>query len=347
MIDITYKKRPHLLREPFGTAHGIRKGTDAVLVRVQLNQSIGYGEASMPPYYPENMDTVISFIEAIKNELKHIDHIDDALALLHSRPDNYAAKCALDMALADAHCKSLGISLAQWLQLETGDRPLQSSYTIGIDKLDIMIEKAEAAKAFETLKIKLNGKNDLEIIEAIKDIRQQNIMVDANQAWQSLDEALEKAQAIHRLGVILIEQPFPTGSWDLTKKLRQESAVPIFADEDIQQIEDLGHAKDCYDGINIKLMKCGGPTRAAEMLRLTKDMNIQTMIGCMTESSCAISAAWNFAHSSDYIDLDGNLLISNDPYASKNSDRHGRYVHNRYSGIGVEVPDNNSIWTKI
>lgn len=334
--DIPYRLS---LLQPFGTAHGIRRHTPAILSKLSMGAYVGYGEAAIPPYYSETIEQASSFVAQMRNKLMAISDVDEAIHILHSYEGNYAGKCVIDMALMDIKAQQHNQSLGALLGI-TADRPMQSVFTIGCDTLDKVLEKVKEASEYECLKIKLDGKNDIETLRQIRNISQHKLIVDANQAWTSAKEAMQRIEAFESLGVELVEQPFALGQWSELMKLRKDSPIAIYADEDVQNLEDIDLAIDHYDGINIKLMKCGGPSRAIQMFDRAKENDLKVMIGCMTESSCAISCGWNFAAAADYIDLDGNLLVANDPHQSLISDQKGRYIQYQGTGIGVAHPEN-------
>lgn len=338
MIQIQYTSYELILRKPFGTAHGTRRHTPAILSRLSLGDYVGYGEAAIPPYYEETIEQAGRFIANMKAPFSAIEDVDEAIKLVHIHEGNYAGKCAMDMALMDIKAQQHDQSLGALLGI-IADRPMQSVFTIGCDNLDKVLQKVQDASEYECLKIKLDGKNDIELLRQIRKISQQKLIVDANQAWTNIDEAMHRIESFEPLGIELVEQPFAVGQWSELLTLRRNSPIPIFADEDVQTLHDIDRAIDHYDGINIKLMKCGGPSQAIQMLQRAKENGLKVMIGCMTESSCAISCGWHFAAAADYIDLDGNLLIANDPYQSLISDHQGRYVDNKGSGIGIANPE--------
>lgn len=345
MIRIEHCKYSLKTVHPFGTAHGTRLETPAVMVRVHYMGEIGYGEASMPPYYPETQESVIDFIGnlGLANISSEIE-LNKVLKRVHSFTGNFAAKNAIDTALHDACAKAKKLSVQELLTTDISDLCKYSSFTIGLDDIDTMLEKCIEAKNFPCLKIKLNGISDIETISSIRKISDQELMVDANQSWSDVDIAIKKSHELKALGVTLIEQPFPTGLWDKTKALSLQSPIPIIADEDMQGIEDMNQVADSYDGINIKLMKCGGISRAELVLHRAKELNLKTMIGCMTESSCGISAACQLADQCDYLDLDGNLLLSNDPYQSTATEEGCVLVDPNSYGIGLI--DTSDLWGK-
>lgn len=342
-MKVEYQKYSLETLHPFGTAHGVRSATAAVFVRVHYQGEIGYGEASMPPYYPETQDSVIKFIDSLKLTRFGSDaKLDNVLSHIHSHDGNFAAKNAIDTALHDAYAKSKKQSLQEYLTTDISDLCKYSSFTIGLDTIDTMLEKCLLAKDYECLKIKLDGKTDIETIKRIRAITKQKLMVDANQSWHNVDEAIVKSKQLKKLGVTLIEQPFTSGQWEMNKALSLASPIPIFADEDMQGEKDLTKVAEYYDGVNIKLMKCGGVSKAFELIKEARKLDLQIMLGCMTESSCGISASCQLADLCDYLDLDGNQLLSNDPYQSTAVEDGCVLVDpNRY---GIGLVDRSDLW---
>lgn len=344
MIRIEHRKYAITTKHPFGTAHGIRLATPAILIRVNYMSQIGYGEASIPPYYPETQDSVIAFLHKLNLEqYSNTTSLKVLLSHIHSREGNYAAKNAIDSSLHDAWAKSKKVSLQEALLGPLASTMRHSSFTIGLDRLDVMIAKCKEASSFKTLKIKLDGKNDIQTIGAIQSITDQELMVDANQSWTSVEESIAKAKALHKLGVTLIEQPFKTGAWEKNKSLKENSPIPIYADEDIQGIKNLDLVSSSYDGINVKLMKCGGVSQAIKLIKNARELGLKVMLGCMTETSCGISTASQIASLADHLDLDGNLLLSNDPYQATATKDGVIYVDTTQHGIGLI--DDSKIWS--
>ena len=300
------------LREPFGTAYGTRDRTDGMLVGIVDQGLTGYGEAFVPPYYEEDQMTMAAFFERIDIvRLLEFDSIADACAYVGGlAKGNSAAKAAVDIALHDLAGKKAGKTVAEIYG--AAEELFKTSYTIGYDSIDNMVKKVLAAREFATLKIKLNGENDLEVISAISSVTSQTLFVDVNQAWEDMDQALIKTNRLVGMGVRLIEQPFRRGMVQKAKVINDETGVPVIADEDVRQFSDIGKLVKCYDGFNIKLMKCGGIYEAFRMIKEARKYGMKILLGCMTESSIGVSAVAQLAGYADWCDLDGNLLIKND-----------------------------------
>lgn len=295
----------------------------------------GMGEASPTGYYNENFETVISFFGQAKPVLEkstsEIEKILDKLDQIQNL--NYSAKAAIDMALYDLLAKKKNMLVYKYLGLP-GEIKAPISYTIGIDSLDKMQEKTRHAGGFEVYKVKVGFPGDIEIVKGIREVTDKKIRVDANGGW-SRDEAIKKINELEELGVELVEQPLRADDIDGLKLVRQNTFLPIILDEPICTSKDIAQFVGLCDGINIKLMKCGGLTEASKMINLTKSLKLKIMLGCMIESSLGITAMAHLASLADYLDLDGHLLISNDPFEGVKLVK-GKLVLPEESGLGVK-----------
>ena len=331
------------LKEPFGTAHGTRTHTDGMLVAIESGGLTGYGEVFMPPYYPENQESMAHIFESVDvSKLLKTESLTESLIYLQSLgPGNHGAKAALDIAVHDLDGKRNGRSVSTRYSTGDGNPRRFTSFTIGVDSISTMVRKAKEARGFNSLKIKLNGTRDVHVIEAIREVTDQELLVDANQGWDDLDDALETAHQLIDLGVGLIEQPFKQGEHEKAGALAARCAVPLIADEDIQTLEDIDRLAPFYDGINVKLMKAGGIEPAVKMISRAREKGLKVLIGCMTESSIGISAAAQISHLADWLDLDGNLLIKNDTCTAVQT-IDGDLVLSEAPGIGI-TDDSNLI----
>jgi len=321
---------------PFGTAHGTRSHTDIVIVQLIDGDFIGLGEASMPPYYPEKQHHMLEFMSKVDvDKLLSFDSLMEALEYVNSiAPGHTASKAAIDIALHDLRSKQAGMSLHVYLNMNRSPGSIKSSITIGLSNIERMLNEVSRYSNYPILKIKLGrGKADIDILTEIRKHTDQRLWIDANQGWKTLSDAKMICRELQSLGVELIEQPFPIGRLDEVHQLLDQFTMDIIADEECLTIGDIARLSNCYDGINIKLMKCGGIQKAREMIEQARNMNLSVMLGCMTESSIGISAAYQLAHLVDYVDLDGNMLIDNDP-------AQGAYIVSGYlkdpSGLGIQ-----------
>ncbi len=323
------------LKHVFTVAVHSRTTTPAVLTEITYEGVTGYGEASMPPYLGESQASVMQFLSQLDLsqftdpfQLECILDYVDAIV-----PGNCAAKAAVDIALHDLVGKLLGKPWYQIWGFDANNTP-DTTYTIGIDTPEIIQEKLQEAEPYNIIKVKLGRDNDREIIETIRDNTEKPLTIDANQGWTDKHLALEMIHWLNDRDCLLIEQPMPKGSIDDTAWLTENSPLPIIADEALQRLADVPKLRGVYSGINIKLMKCTGLREAHKMLILARSLGMQVMLGCMTETSCAVSAAAHLSPMVDWADLDGNLLIANDPYEGMKI-VNGKITLPRRPGIGL------------
>ena len=323
---------------PFRIAHGTRKFTDTLLIKVEKDGIAGYGEASHVPYYPVKIEDSQRQIEALSDSILELFGNDPKEVWIELRrrfEGNHFALSAVDMAHYDWLCKKVGIPLWKYLNLSDKNLP-KSSYTIGIDEPENMINGIKSSD-FPLFKIKLGSDRDLEIIQAIKAEISKPIRVDINAGWTP-DDGVKKALEIERLGVEFIEQPYAANAYEASGVLREKLSIPLMADESCVVMEDIAKCKGNFDGINIKLSKCGGIYPATEMIKEAKANGMKIMLGCMMESSVAISALAHLASEADYVDLDGSSMIKNDP-ATGVEIRSGVIFFNGKNGHGAEWKD--------
>jgi L-alanine-DL-glutamate epimerase-like enolase superfamily enzyme len=303
------------LRHTFTLANSSRKTTPDVLISLEFEGITGYGEASMPPYLGESIESATKFLAALNlSQFNDPFQMDDILKYVDSvMPGNCAAKASVDIALHDLVGKLMGQPWYKIWGFDPADTP-NTSFTIGIDTPEVVRQKVAEATPYKILKVKLGQKTDREMIETIRSATNTPLCVDVNQGWTDKQMALDMIHWLKEKGVVFVEQPMPKTSIDEMAWLTEHSPLPTIGDESVQRLPDVVKAKGVYNGINIKLMKCTGMREAHQMLTLAKSLDMKVMIGCMTETSCAISAAAQLSSKCDWADLDGNLLISNDPY---------------------------------
>ena len=301
------------LKHAFTIATSSRTTTPAVMVEVEQDGVTGYGEAAMPPYLGESQESAAAFFRSVDFgrwpdpfQLEEILPAIDAIA-----PGNTAAKAAIDIALHDWIGKKLGAPWFRLWGLDPAKTPV-TSFTIGIDTAEMVRQKTREADIYKIIKVKLGGGTDRMMIETIREVTDKPITVDANQGWKDRGEALKMIEWLAARGVVFIEQPMPKGQHDDTAWLRERSPLPLIADESVQRLADVRAAQGVFDGINIKLMKCTGLREAGKMITLARALGLKVMLGCMTETSCAISAAAQLSPLVDWADLDGAVLIKND-----------------------------------
>lgn len=324
------------LKHVFRVATNSRTTTPDVQVEIEYEGVVGYGEASMPPYLGQTVDSVISFLKKVDlSQFNDPFQLEDILAYIDGlSPGDTAAKAAVDIALHDLVGKLLG---APWYKLWglNKEHTPSTTFTIGIDTPEVVRAKTkECADQFNILKVKLGRDNDKEMIETIRSVTNLPIAVDANQGWTDRQYALDMIQWLKEKGIVMIEQPMPKECLDDIAWVAQHSPLPIFADESLQRLSDVAALKGAFTGINIKLMKCTGMREAWKMVTLARALGMKVMVGCMTETSCAVSAAAQFSPVVDFADLDGNLLISNDRFKGMEVVK-GKITLNDLPGIGI------------
>lgn len=303
------------LKHAFTLATSSRTTTPVMLTEIEYDGMTGYGEASMPPYLGESQESVAAFLSLLDLSqftdpfllIDILDYVDKV------KPGNYAAKASVDIALHDLIGKLVGEPFYRLFGLNPAKTPL-TSFTIGLDTPEIIRQKVAEAQEYRILKVKLGRDNDREMIEVIRSVTDKPLCVDVNQGWKDRKMALDMAVWLSEKGVIFLEQPMPKEMKKDIAWLTERSPLPIIGDEAIQNVDDLIENKDVYSGINIKLMKCGGLNQAMKMINVARAVGLKVMVGCMTETSCAVSAAAQLSPLADWCDLDGNLLISNDPF---------------------------------
>ncbi|WP_245586363.1 dipeptide epimerase [Olivibacter sitiensis] len=333
----TLRYRPYTLelKHVFTIAAGSRSTTPVVLTELEYDGIIGYGEASMPPYLGESHSSVLAFLDKVNlagfddpfltdDILQYVDGVDSA---------NPAAKASVDIALHDL----LGKLMKQpWYRIWGYDPGLtpNTSYTIGIDKADVVRQKVREAEPYKILKVKLGLDTDKMMIETIREVTDKPLCVDVNQGWKIKETALEMAHWLAERGVVFIEQPMPKEQVDDNAWLTERCPLPTIGDEAVQRLPDVRKAYGVYSGINIKLMKCTGLREAHKMAELARALEMKVMLGCMTETSCAISAAAQLSPVVDWADLDGALLIGNDVFKGMDV-QDGKVILPESPGIGV------------
>ena len=329
------------LAHVFTVASYSRSTTPDVQVELEYDGIVGYGEASMPPYLQKELGTVESVMAFLNRVAEVIGQFDDPfkmeeiLTYIDGMDEgNAAAKTAVDIALHDLVGKLLG---APWYKIWGFDKEKAPSttFTIGIDTPDVVRQKTrECADRFNILKVKLGRDNDKEMIETIRSVTNLPIAIDANQGWKDRQYALDMILWLKEKGIVMIEQPMPKTQIDDIAWVTEHSPLPVFADESVQRLKDVAALKGVFSGINIKLMQCTGLREAHKMMTLARALGMRVMIGCMTETSCACSAAAQLSPAVDFADLDGNLLIANDRFRGMEVVK-GKITIPDLPGIGV------------
>lgn len=338
-MTLTFAPFDLLLRHTFTIARGSRDVEPCMLTEIEHEGVTGYGEAAPSERYGETPETVAAFLRTV--DLSRFDdpfQLDAILGYVDGiAAGNTAAKAAVDIALHDWIGRKLGLPI--WRLWGLGrERRLVTSFTIGIDSIPHIERKVAEAEAYPILKVKVGVSNDEEIIRAIRKVTAKTIRVDANEGWGTKELARDKILWLEEQGVEFVEQPLPASKLSDMPWLREQVHIPLIADESVKTLSDIPRLKDGFDGINIKLMKSAGLREAMRMIHTAQAMDMKVMLGCMIESSVAISAAAQLTPLVDYADLDGNVLITNDPFSGVRLER-GEILLGSEPGIGVERRD--------
>ena len=321
---------------------------DNVVIRVEQDGLIGYGEAAPNARYDESAEScnaalarLVAVIGDRVEPYRHIMHRVNA-----AFPGEFAAKTALDMALLDLLGKRLGAPLYEILGLEPRG-PMPISLTIGIDKPEMVAEKVREAAPFSVLKMKLGSGTDRELIRTVRRITSVPIRVDANEGWADREHAARELDWLAKQGIELVEQPMPALNREDMVWLKARSPLPLIADESLAGPEDLYHLRDQFHGVNVKLMKSGGILSALRTVESAKSLGMSIMLGCMIESGLAIGAAAQLASLVDYLDLDSNVLLRRDPFEGHPVEDGCLMVQNR-PGLGVQPKsDQDFKWKRL
>jgi L-Ala-D/L-Glu epimerase len=336
-LGIRYQPVELEMRHVFTISGASRKTSPTVLVAIDFAGMTGYGEASIPPYLGETTESVIRFLKKLdliqfRSPLQSAEIIEYVMNLV---PGNFAAKASVDIALNDLAGKIRGEPWFSTMKINPQNTPY-TSFTLGIDTVSVISKKIDEASPYRYIKVKLGSDKDKETITFINSHTSRPLIVDVNQGWDDKYQALDMICWLAERGVIMVEQPMPAERVEDIAWLTRNSPLPVFADEAVQTINDLDNIAGVYDGINIKLMKCGGMNAGLDMIREARKRGLSVMIGCMTETSCAISAAGHLSPLCDMADLDGNLLITNDPFSGVLIEE-GKIILNHRPGIGVSL----------
>ena len=323
------------LTVPFRISRNVQYTSPNAIVQINHEEFTGLGEAAPDGYYGESLESMLACVSLFAGNLGDdpfaiediLNRLDEIIGL------NPSAKAAVDMALYDLVGKVLNVPVYKLLGLNPQHTP-HTSFTLGIDTPENMAKKAMLAHDYPILKVKVGTKHDLDNLKAIREVSSATIRVDANTAWTP-KEAIRNINALAPYNIEFVEQPVAAHDLDGLRLIRENVPVPIIADESCVTVDDIPRVAGCVDGINIKLMKCGGLRNALKMIHTARAHNLQVMIGCMIESSLAITAAAHLTPLVDYADLDGHLLIDNDPYTGVTVEK-GKLILPDGPGLGVK-----------
>jgi L-Ala-D/L-Glu epimerase len=321
------------LKHAFRLSRGVSESRRNLLVEIADGGFVGRGEAAPIARYGQDVESSAAAVAVMAERLGDPRRFHGAAARAAVAGES-AAEAAVDLALHDLLGQRLGVPLYELWGLDPGATP-PTSFTIGLDTPERVVEKVREASAFEILKIKLGSPRDREILEAVRAVTTQTLRVDANEGW-SFDEALGNFEWLAALGVERVEQPLPAAELEASRELRKRSPLPIWADESVHRPTDLPRIAEAFDGINLKLMKCGGLGPARELIASARAHGLGVMLGCMIESSIGITAAAHLSPLVDAADLDGNLLVTDDPFVGVRVEG-GRLKLPERPGLGVEA----------
>jgi L-alanine-DL-glutamate epimerase-like enolase superfamily enzyme len=305
------------LRHTWTTKMSSSEYRDTLHLRFSRENIAGLGEGAPIVRYGESAESAQQAVESVRGLLTSADpwQFEKSMAEVFRRiRGQYAAKAAIDIALMDWVGKKLGVPLYRYFGLDPRDAPL-TTFSIGIDTPEITRQKVREAESFPILKIKVGLDTDEATIAAVRSVTRKPLRVDANEGWKDKEEAVRKINWLESQGVEFIEQPMPAAMLEETRWVRSRVHIPIVADEACLHPADIPRLVGTYDGVNIKLDKCGGMLEAFRMIQIARALGLKTMLGCMISSSVSVTAAAHLSPLVDYADLDGNLLIANDPYS--------------------------------
>jgi L-alanine-DL-glutamate epimerase-like enolase superfamily enzyme len=304
------------LRHTWTTTMSSSQYRDMLHVAYTRDGITGHGEGAPIVRYHEDAAGALAAVESVRGLLLAADpmQFDKVMAAVFARVDGaWAGKAAIDIALMDWVGQKLGVPLYSYFGLDRADAPV-TTFSIGIDTPEITRQKTREAADYPVLKVKVGLSTDEATIEAVRSVTSKPLRVDANEGWKDKEEAVRKINWLEKQGVEFIEQPMPADMVEETRWVRARVHIPVIADEACRHAADIPKIRDAYDGVNIKLDKSGGLLEAWRMIAVAKALGMKTMLGCMVSSSVTVTAAAHLSPLVDYADLDGNLLIANDPY---------------------------------
>jgi L-alanine-DL-glutamate epimerase-like enolase superfamily enzyme len=324
------------LRHTWTTTMSSSQYRDTLYVAYARDGITGHGEGAPIVRYHEDAESARKAVESVRALLLSANPMQFAkvMAEVFRRvPGEWAGKAAIDIALMDWVGQKLGIPLYTYFGLDPKDAPL-TTFSIGIDTPEITKQKTREAADFPILKVKVGLATDEPTIEAVRSVTKKPLRVDANEGWKDKEEAVRKINWLEKMGVEFIEQPMPAEMIEETRWVHDRVHIPIIADEACERASDIPKLKGAYDGVNVKLDKSGGMLEAYRMIQVAKALGMKTMLGCMVSSSVAVTAAAHLSPLVDYADLDGNLLISNDPFRGVLVEK-GKLVLPKGAGLGL------------
>ena len=324
------------LKHTWTTTMSSSQYRDTLHVAYARDSITGHGEGAPIVRYHEDAEGARKAVESVRDLVLSANptQFTKLMAEVFRRvPGNWAGKSAVDIAIMDWVGQKFGVPLYEWLGLDPADTPL-TTFSIGIDTPEITKQKTLEAAEYPILKVKVGLSTDEPTIEAVRSVTNKKLRVDANEGWKDKEEAVRKINWLEKQGVEFVEQPMPAEMIEETRWVRSRVHIPIIADESCQRVSDIPKLKDAFDGVNVKLDKSGGILEARRWIDVARSMNMRIMIGCMVSSSVTVTAAAHLSPLVDYADLDGNLLISNDPFRGVRVEK-GKLVLPTGPGLGL------------
>lgn len=317
MIELAYAPYRLQFRHPFGTAHGLRTGTDSVFIRLRRGGIEGFGEATLPPYLDETVSTVIELLDGLDIEqwIKEVKSLSQGRTVDARWTGSPGTRAALMTAYYDLISKGKGISISTLFKApEFQPKAGLAMVTIGHSVIADIAQKINELPRTTVLKVKLGSPEDRQVLKEVIRLDDRQLFLDANQGWTSVAQAVELVELAGQERLAGIEQPFAKHRWDLHSELRNRIPLTVYGDESIQGFDDLERAAEAFGGVNIKLMKCGGLDVAHRMAVRASELGMRVMLGSMSESALGCGAMAQLGHLADVVDLDGPWLLANDPF---------------------------------
>lgn len=335
-FKVTIKTKRLDLRHAWTISRNTSTFKEYAFVKLEKDDVFGLGEAAHNVRYGESLESTVAAIEKAIPILQACDpwkFVDVNAAVQNVCEGQTAAKAGIDIALMDWLSKWLGIPLYQFWGLDPRKAP-QTTFSIGIDTMEMVKQKVEEAAPYPLLKIKMGKDNDEEVLAAVRSVTQKTLRVDANEGWQDKELALRKVEWLAQNGVDLVEQPMPAHMLEETAWVKERATIPIIADESVKTSQDIPALAQAFDGINIKVDKAGGLQESLRMIWMARSLGMKIMLGCMVSSSLSITAAAHLSPLTDFPDLDGNLLLAQDPFQGVTV-REGWLILPDKPGLGV------------
>ncbi|MAU16303.1 MAG: dipeptide epimerase [Muricauda sp.] len=335
-MQITLKKYILQLAHTFTISRESRDEQDTLIVCLSHEGQTGYGEATSNPYYNVTVEGMMAEIEAVRDQIEayDFDTPENLYEHLESLNLHKFTLCALDLAANDLYGKLKGKPLYEIWGTNTDQYPI-TNYTIGIDSIEKMVAKLQE-KPWPLYKIKLGTSDDVAIVRELRKHTDSVFRIDANTAWTA-EETIKNAPLLKELGVEFLEQPLKADDWEGMKLVKEKSVLPVIADESCIVESDVEQCGPYFDGINIKLTKCGGLTPARRMIKKGRELGLQLMVGCMTESTVGISAIAQLLPQLDYVDMDGAMLLKGDIATGVRILEDGKVIFPEVPGSGIQL----------